>query len=803
AKELRLLQSLYLMHYQDRKDRNPKPVAGTCQWFTTHKLFRKWLKVKESNLLWLSADPGCGKSVLARYLVDKVLPSTDSRTTCYFFFKDDFVDQKSPAVALCCILRQILDHKRSLILDEMLRKFEADGKQIQNSFHDLWSILIGITRDPNAGDIICILDALDECEETGRSQILRALCDLSSHRNTNSSLRFILTSRPYLHIQREFQALEDHLLIIHLSGENEVEADKISREIDLVVRHRVHDLATKLNLRPDERQILRDGLTRVPNRTYLWVHLICEVVRNIVGCTPSSLKKQLEEIPKTVDEAYESILARSPNPKKAAIILHIIVAAARPLSLGEMALVLAINENHGVSHDLELEPEDRFRITIRELCGLFVAVVDSKIYLLHQTAREFLVCEKGLDPSSPLERPDTSSRWKWSLRPGDSNRMLAEVCIWYILFIGEAYPIGPAKDLTRLDRETLLQQYTNKHIFFEYSAKQWATHVRSAEIADEETMRPLLMRICDTQWQGFMPWFGICWSEKASLYWHSSPEDFTTLMVASFCGVLEVVRQLLKASDTKLHATSPSDNRSALSWAAERGHVDVVKLLLDKKARGKGGLVGRLFSRSADVNIRDWQGRSPLSLAAQNGHEGVVKLFLATGKVDTDIKGHGSLYQESLSFAAENGHKDVFKLLVAATDSNSNAWGRFGCTVMRSAIVKRKVEMVKLLLDIGKVNVNAKKEDGYTVIMWAIQWGDIGIVKLLLDTGKVNVNAKDKLGDTVIMQAIAKGNLGIVELLLDTGKVDLHAKGRNGWTVLSYANTFSGKEVSKLLRSYL
>ncbi|KAF4620145.1 hypothetical protein G7Y89_g14675 [Cudoniella acicularis] len=38
-------------------------------------------------------DPGCGKSALAKYLIDSVLATTESRTACYFF-KDDFKDQR-------------------------------------------------------------------------------------------------------------------------------------------------------------------------------------------------------------------------------------------------------------------------------------------------------------------------------------------------------------------------------------------------------------------------------------------------------------------------------------------------------------------------------------------------------------------------------------------------------------------------------------------------------------------------------------------------------------------------------------
>jgi ankyrin repeat domain-containing protein 50 len=106
AKKLQLLKKLYTSFYRDRKDRNPKRLDGTCEWFINHPLFRNWQKSKTSSLFWVSADPGCGKSVLAKYLVDTMLPSIKSRTICYFFFKNDFEDQRSAVSALCCILRQ-------------------------------------------------------------------------------------------------------------------------------------------------------------------------------------------------------------------------------------------------------------------------------------------------------------------------------------------------------------------------------------------------------------------------------------------------------------------------------------------------------------------------------------------------------------------------------------------------------------------------------------------------------------------------------------------------------------------------
>ncbi|KAI0423611.1 hypothetical protein F5Y09DRAFT_348659 [Xylaria sp. FL1042] len=61
------LRPLYTSPYEDRKNRNPKRADGTCECFTAHRLFQNWRR-EPSSLLWVSADPGCGKSVLAKYL---------------------------------------------------------------------------------------------------------------------------------------------------------------------------------------------------------------------------------------------------------------------------------------------------------------------------------------------------------------------------------------------------------------------------------------------------------------------------------------------------------------------------------------------------------------------------------------------------------------------------------------------------------------------------------------------------------------------------------------------------------------
>jgi ankyrin repeat domain-containing protein 50 len=168
-KETEFLKRLNASPYHTQKERNPDRIQGTCEWFTAYKLFQDWQKSNTSRILWVSADPGCGKSVLAKYLVDSVLEATESRTICYFFFKDDFEDQRNVISALCCILRQIFIQKHILLSEAILEQFEASEENFTSLFDELWSTFISVAKDKNAGEIICLLDAIDECEDYGRS----------------------------------------------------------------------------------------------------------------------------------------------------------------------------------------------------------------------------------------------------------------------------------------------------------------------------------------------------------------------------------------------------------------------------------------------------------------------------------------------------------------------------------------------------------------------------------------------------------------------------------------------------------
>lgn len=652
-KELECLQCL-TSNYREDKDRNDKRVPKTCEWFFQHPVFLGWRQKDTSSLLWVSADPGCGKSVLSRTLVDEGLLRHDIRNSsvCYFFFKDDDDSRQNGAQALCAILHQLFIQKPALLMHAMHR-FRDNGKHLCTMFRELWDILKICANDPEAGEIICILDALDECGQSAREDLISQLGYFySAQDKTKTKLKFLVTSRPYYDIERSFHSLVDDMSHIRLKGEDE--SEKISKEIDLVIDYKVPRICNSRNsrLKPEVQIDLINHLKGIQRRTYLWLHLIFDVIHKSLDSTTMRLRKLINRLPRTVEAAYEKILMRineSELAEEARQLLHIIVVAARPLALQEMNIALAISEVLETGKtcqsfdELDLEPEASFREKVRNLCGLFVTIIDSKIYLIHQTAKEFLV-SKNVASISTNPVNSCSEVWKHSLNPVESNLLLVKICLSYLLF----------HELNRQVAEKETSEYGTTLFYglLHYSANHWVTHYRGAEVGDDKHVLQSSLDVCDTHSNRFQRWFQI--NSQRDPYGVPS-RNFTALIVASYFGLEATARLLLKRNSIELNLKDDR-GRTAFSWAAQNGNAEVIKLLLKQI--------------NIELNLKDSRGRTAFLWAAYKGHAEVVTLLLEQDKIELNLKDDNG--RTALSWAAYNGYAEVVRLLLEHDKININ-----------------------------------------------------------------------------------------------------------------------------------
>ena len=210
-------------------------------------------------------------------------------------------------------------------------------------FSELWELLLSSVKDPNAGEIVCILDALDECGEDTRDQLMSSLIKFfQEERNKKSSftLKFLVTSRPYDHIESQFEQLTNASSYIHFDGDDQ--SERIGQEINLVIDHKISKFAT--NFSRDDRERIAGRLKEMQSRTYLWLFLTFEIIEKSRSVYSKAFKIDtlLSNLPLKISDAYEKILAKSSDRNTAVIMLRLIVAATRPLTLEETNVALTI-----------------------------------------------------------------------------------------------------------------------------------------------------------------------------------------------------------------------------------------------------------------------------------------------------------------------------------------------------------------------------------------------------------------------------------------------------------------------------
>lgn len=151
-----------------------------------------------------------------------------------------------------------------------------------------------------------------------------------------------------------------------------------------------------------------------------------------------------------------------------------------------------------------------------------------------------------------------------------------------------------------------------------------------------------------------------------------------SLRQAVVAGDLTEVQRLLEAGSS----SSPDDLGAALYFAAQRGHVEIV---------------GVLIENGAELNFVTKFG-TPLQIAARGNHVRIVEMLLENG-ANPDLGG-GEKMNSPLHDAAERGSVDAARLLLER-GADVNDRNDVGHPPVHLAASKGKAEMVALLLEHG------------------------------------------------------------------------------------------------------
>ncbi|CEJ87062.1 hypothetical protein VHEMI04290 [[Torrubiella] hemipterigena] len=651
--------------YERHKNINPDRVEGTCRWTLENKHYREWYSNGYNDLLWVSADPGCGKSVLAKSLIDKDLNET-SASVCYFFFKDND-EQNGLTTALCAVLHQLFSYQPHLIR-HALSAWQQNGDKIQQEEEQLWRIFMAAIADPAFKNTVCIFDALDECRSNDRGSLIKKLEIFYSQAHIAPKqgwLKFLVTSRPYDDIQRQFYQTTQSFPHIHIRGEDENAL--VHEEISLVIKLRVDELADRLQLDSDIHDRLEQQLLAMEHRTYLWLYLAMDDIETQFRNSLEPGEESIELIPTSVDAAYTKILEHVATDKKhdVELILQIIVTARRPLTIEEMAVALGIAMDHrSQSNRRSALRSQGLAEKIRHLCGLFVFMQDSRIYLIHQTAREFLLRKEKV----------------WSFTQTDGDILLSKICISFLL-----------QEDSTIEKS---RKDTGCECFLEYAAVYWVDHARQIPSQIEAQLATQIDQLYDVNTGIFALWCEIYWDEE--IVYPEQPQNNSNIIMAAITGHTHTIQRYIQCDPEAINTRS-SNITSALYWASVQGYLTIVRLLLDERV---------------DVNAQGGYYGNALQAACSEGYIDIVQLLLDEG---ADVNVQGGYYGNALQAACCEGYVDIVRLLLDE-GADVNVQGGYYDNALQAACSEGHADIVRLLLDEG-VDANAEGDKYGTVLI--------------------------------------------------------------------------------------
>ena len=567
--------------------------------------------------------------------------------------------------------------------------------------------------DPQCGNVLCIVDGLSECLD--RVAFINSMARFYSERETDETkgglLKIIATTQVVL---EPSSAPSKRLEQVKMKSM--ILAPK--RDHRLFIKTRVEQISSIRGFSQNVQTQLINHLIYIKNATFLSISLVLDWLENSTGNEPERLLQSmnLADADESISDVYEMSLGRCPDRPTTQRLLHMVLAAAEPLTLEEINMAMRVTCGAQPTHQ---NPEAVSAEMIKLYCGPLLRVVDSRVIFSHQTAREFLI-----EPAHAT----SSGQWKHSLNVVESNKVLADICVSYLS------RLDFSNNLLVINRDASGSNIEQKpkHGLLEYAAKHWAEHFVDAD--EPPSLVDSAVSLCDPSSDGFKTWFQVYWTCAYPTF--SLPHGITNLMVDSHFGHVSVLERRKKTKNGSFDVNAKDDRGwTAMHWAAQSGKLEIVESLLEL---------------NPDLSAETKEKRTAIEFAAGKGYEPIVQILLDKANKEPASLIPPNLRRRSSTFMPTSGVDKVRSLMLlnAAYEGNE-------------ALVRRLLEQ--------STRPNQTDSRGFTPLHKAASQNNFSIVRLLLEKGRADIDRRADGGETALALASQKGHEATVKLLLGRG----------------------------------
>ncbi|KAK8868301.1 Pfs NACHT and Ankyrin domain protein [Apiospora arundinis] len=837
--EYQILSSLWPEELVSSVHLIPEPHKKTFSWIWPTVSMQSWLESAGTSFYWITGKPGSGKSMMLKYIWDKLsdiesdVPlSAQGSRDFPILVAAHFTDFNFPASSSGSILRSLLH--QVVAVQPSLSKFLTSSLPTwhyhdERHLRDLSFALHHLARHSN---IVIVIDGLDECHSDVWRDTLEALylddthispedlvppdidpfcsCINFTGKRHKRGLKVMLSSRSQIF---EDLSMRDARFCLDLS---------IGKPVQGLIHDARHIVADRLQLRWDiYHGVLTpifDQLATTDRATgiYLWVSLVASSLFNDIhyprsvprrGMTthntfnaplPSHAASEdptsyLTVVPTSLDELYQFVLEAVLRRNNRALVLKVLTwvcLAQTPLSPIELWEAIG-TKSQGSRQSEEVSRVQGQNPRMFMLGGL-VEVRDSKVRLIHQTARDFLLDKLPL---------------LWPLRPAPVSQLVGEHpdyksllhdelylrCVEYLHTISHVENVNIHMESYKLDQRWPLLQY---------AAKNWRQHQVKAHVVAPDDLTRKLFRPRSLV---FIAWFRRWWNHEchnkedlqifptsptqgivASFLGHEALVQewlelvsmratehtkygiiWTPLMAASWSGHISIVSLLLDRPETEHER--PERKAKALVYAIRRGHPTVVQSLARAFAVPTAGPSMLKEVYLAAVQKVDYDLIAQLLEANANDEADGRGLKLFQQLRDIPSKPDTNAHQV-LRTAVQVGSSDITRLLLQTGGLRDRRRVFTGPTALHIAAINHRTSIARLLLLLGASDVCAADELGLTPLHLAATYGHLSMVTLLLDHG-ARIDVIDRSKRTALELASRHGRADMVKLLLERGAI--------------------------------
>jgi tetratricopeptide (TPR) repeat protein len=396
----------------DHEEMTKRRHVGTGEWVLP--VLQHW-KEEETETLWFTGGPGCGKSLLASNIIDTLAKEKDEMVL-WFYFRGDDTSQNSALAAVKSFLLQLLNNNPQPEIAQHLQAIRDKYDQ-PTAGPDLFpDLLSAFTHCLSllSSKIFCILDGIDEMAPKSQSfEFLQTLTNLDN-------ARCILLSRPEPRFSR-------------LPGvRHEITPSTLSADITAFVTAKVNASETLALVSQELRDTIVDTLSSRANGVFLWVALVLSSLES--ATTSDAILSALSSLPTDLRGVYQKILDKLPQQEEAKRVLGLVTVATHPL-------------------EVEAFEQEGLLVTVEEwvkrVCGPLLRIREGRVEVCHFTLREWLREEGGIDEKV-------------------ANGQLATRCLSFLS--SDDFRKTPEAPNVRLE------QLKSAHPFLEYALFNWCHH---------------------------------------------------------------------------------------------------------------------------------------------------------------------------------------------------------------------------------------------------------------------------------------------------------------------------------------